>query len=231
MKQKMVSIALVAGFVWLFSFCANGKNNAEAVDSHKALVVYFSCTNHTKGVADYVADILGTTEFRILPAVAYTAEDLNYNNDCRANREQNDDKARPAIANQLVGLADVDVVYVGFPIWWGKLPKIMYTFFDTYDFSGKTIIPFCTSGSSGIATAVSEIRSLEPNATVLDGRRFDAGASRATVESWVKTALPTGVGKVEATPEASKAYNLLGQAVGRDTKGEILLLNHKKVRP
>ena len=127
----------------------------------KTVVFYFSCTNTTKGIADKITKVLECDEWRIEPEVAYTSADLDYNSDCRANREQNDDSARPSIKGK-TDLSKYDVVYVGFPIWWGKMPKIMWTFFEAYDLSGKTIIPFCTSGSSGINTAMGEIRGLNP---------------------------------------------------------------------
>ena len=111
--------------------------------------------------------------YEIVPAQPYTSADLSYRNDgCRANAEQQDPSARPAVAGS--GIADIDAydtVYVGFPVWWGRMPKIMFTFFDAYDFSGKTIRPFCTSGGSGIAASVNEIRGLEPQADVQNGLR------------------------------------------------------------
>ena len=170
-----------------FTACAK---NAPEVDPEqpetKTVVVYFSCTNTTKGIADKITKVLECDLWRIEPETPYTSADLDYNSDCRANREQNDDAARPAIKGS-TDLSKYDVVYVGFPIWWGKMPKIMWTFFEAYDLSGKTIIPFCTSGSSGISTAMGEIRSLEPNAMVKEGRRFESNASEQTIKSWVET--------------------------------------------
>ena len=172
----------------LIPFTACSKNIPEqpSAGGAKTVVVYFSCTNTTKGIADKIAKILGCDEWRIEAEVPYTSADLDYNTDCRANREQNDASARPAIKNT-TDLSQYDVIYVGFPIWWGKMPKIMWTFFEAYDLSGKTIIPFCTSGGSGISTSMSEIRSLEPNATVKDGRRFEGNASEQTIKSWVES--------------------------------------------
>ena len=111
--------------------------------------------------------------------------DLNYNSDCRANREQNDDSVRPGFVGELDNIEQYDVVFLGYPIWWGKLPKIMYTFLEQYDLSGKTVIPFCTSGSSGISTSVAEIRTLQPGAEVNDGRRFAGGTDADTINSWL----------------------------------------------
>lgn len=196
MKQKIKSICCAIFCILPFSACAsdNASENEESqteASGGKTLVVYFSCTNTTKGISDNITKILTADEFCIEPTEPYTSADLNYNDDnCRANQEQNNDAARPAISKSIESIADYDIVYVGFPIWWGKLPKIMYTFFESYDLKGKTIIPFCTSGSSGISTAMNEIRSLEPNATVKEGKRFDGGANESTVKSWTDVIQP-----------------------------------------
>ena len=150
----------------------------------KAAVVYFSCTNHTKGVAEKISSYMSAPLLRIEPKIAYTDADLDYTqSDCRANREQNDSSARPEIKEAL-DVSSYDSLFLGYPIWWGKLPKIICTFCESEDLSGKTIIPFCTSGGSGIATSVSELKTLNPNSTVLDGRRFSSSASQSEVASW-----------------------------------------------
>ena len=116
--------------------------------------------------------------YEIVPEQPYTNEDLDYSNDsCRANTEQNDDSARPAISGSIGNIDQYDTIFVGFPIWWGTMPRIMYTFFEAYDMSGKTIAPFCTSGGSGISSAVGEITGLEPSATVTEGLQI--GSSNA----------------------------------------------------
>ena len=146
----------------------------------KILVAYFSATGNTRPVAEKVAEVTDGDLFEIVPAQPYTAADLNYNTDCRANAEQNDPDARPAIANAVEDMERYDVVLLGYPIWWGRAPKIIHTFLETYDLSGKTIAAFCTSGGSGHEDAT--LRDYEPNATWLEGRRF-SGASQ--VEDWV----------------------------------------------
>ena len=116
----------------------------------------------------------------------YTSEDLDYrNDDCRANREQNDPTARPAISGSVEDMEDHEVIFLGYPIWWGDAPKIIFTFLETYDFDGKTIVPFCTSGSSSIGGSVSDLESLTDGATWLDGQRFSGSASQETVSQWV----------------------------------------------
>ncbi|MGI6270131.1 MAG: flavodoxin [Candidatus Howiella sp.] len=138
----------------------------------KTLVIYFSCTGNTKKAAEEIQRLTNADTFEIIPKVPYTSEDLNYSDDdSRANREMRDDTARPEIDGTLDNLADYDTVFIGYPLWWGTMPKIINTLLDTYDFSDKTIIPFCTSGSSSISTSVSAIKALEPNANVLSGFR------------------------------------------------------------
>ena len=195
MKNLTKFICAMAAIIPLNACASNApETEPEQPESSgaKTVVVYFSCTNTTKGIADKIAKVLECDEWRIEPEVAYTSADLDYNSDCRANREQNDASSRPAIKGK-IDLSKYDVVYVGFPIWWGKMPKIMWTFFESYDLSGKTIIPFCTSGSSGISTSMSEIRSLEPKATVKDGRRFESNASEQTIKTWVESVQPISV--------------------------------------
>ncbi len=153
----------------------------------KALVVYFSCTGTTAGVARTVADAAGADIYEIQAQEPYTSADLNYSNSSsRATREQNDPSARPAIAGS-TDISSYDVIYIGYPIWWGVEPRIIDTFLESYNFSGKKIAPFCTSGSSGISGSVSRIRELAAGAEVLQGMRFPSGASRNEVENWLRS--------------------------------------------
>lgn len=167
----------------------------------KVLVAYFSATGNTRPVAEKVAEVTGGDLFEILPTQPYTAADLNYNTDCRANAEQNDPNARPAIRNEVEDMGQYDAVLIGYPIWWGRAPKIIHTFLETYDLSGKTVATFCTSGGSGHEDAT--IRGYEPDATWLEGRRF-SGTSQ--VEEWVNGLdLPKAVGE-----EANQMYVQIG---------------------
>ena len=151
----------------------------------KSLVVYFSATGNTKALAEKIAEESGSDVFEIVPEEPYTSADLNYNSDCRANDEQNDANARPAISNKLENLEDYDVIFIGYPIWWGTMPKIINTFLDTYDLSDKTIMPFCTSGSSGISSSVSAIKSACPNADVKTGFRGSSGTTSTQIRTWL----------------------------------------------
>ncbi len=170
-----------------------GNKEVEIVYSYTAetshiLVAYFSATGTTKGVAEKIADVSGGTLYEIVPAQPYTQEDLAYNNaSCRANKEQNDKTARPQIESSVSDMGAFDVVYLGYPIWWGKAPKVIYTFLESYEFAGKTIIPFCTSGSSPISGSLSDIQALASDATWLTGRRFDGGAAQSVVAEWVNS--------------------------------------------
>lgn len=151
----------------------------------KSLVVYFSATGNTKALAEKIAEESGSDVFEIVPEEPYTSADLNYNSDCRANDEQNDANARPAISNKLENLEDYDVIFIGYPIWWGTMPKIINTFLDTYDLSCKTIMPFCTSGSSGISSSISAIKSACPNADVKTGFRGTSGTTSTQIRTWL----------------------------------------------
>lgn len=150
------------------------------------LVAYFSATGNTEGIAQHLQSILNADLYEIVPEVPYTDEDLNYSNDsCRANQEQNDPAARPAITGTLENPEDYDVVFLGYPIWWGQAPKVIYTFLESYDFGDATIVPFCTSGSSGIGSSAEGLQELTENAQWLDGQRFSSGASQDEVAQWV----------------------------------------------
>ena len=150
------------------------------------LVAYFSATGNTENIAEHLVSILDADLYEIVPQVPYTSEDLNYSNDdCRANQEQNDPTARPAISGSVENMEDYEVIFLGYPIWWGDAPKIISTFLETYDFDGKTIVPFCTSGSSSIGGSVSDLEALTSGAAWLDGQRFSGSASQETVSQWV----------------------------------------------
>lgn len=151
------------------------------------LVAYFSCTGNTAPLAKYVAEITGADLYEIVAEEPYTDEDIAYQDSgCRANAEQNDDACRPAISGEVVNMQDYDVVFIAFPIWWGKEPRIIDTFMESYDFSGKTMIPFCTSGGSGISTAESDLHTMTDDTVQwLIGSRFAAGTSKDAIQDWI----------------------------------------------
>ena len=136
-------------------------------------------------VARELANGLGADLYEITPAKPYTDEDLAYgNSNSRSSVEMNDPAARPAISGSVENMEQYDVVFIGYPIWWGEAPRIMTTFIESYDFSGKTIAPFCTSASSGFGNSDSALRAAASGATWLDGHRFAAGASADEVMAW-----------------------------------------------
>lgn len=139
----------------------------------KVLVAYFSCTNTTKGVAEEIhIQVTHSYLYEIVPQVPYTEDDLKYYTDCRADREQADSAARPAISGSVEDIGQYDVIFIGYPIWHGQAPKIIYTFLESYDFSGKTIIPFCTSASSPMGSSATNLHSLAPEANWKSGARI-----------------------------------------------------------
>ena len=151
------------------------------------LVVVFSRTGHTKSLAEYAADYLDADLFEIEAAVPYTDADIAYYTNCRADQEQNDPTARPEIKGEVKNMEQYDTIVLAYPIWHGQAPKIIYTFLESYDFTGKTIIPFCTYASSGIGSSATNLHALAPDAVWKDGRRFAIGTSKETVENWLKT--------------------------------------------
>ena len=155
----------------------------EGIDS-KSVVLYFSATGNTKDIAEKIADLSNSDIIEIIPKEKYTSKDLNYNSDCRANDEQNDPKSRPEIEND-IDISKYDTIYLGYPIWWGTNPRIILTLIDKYDFTGKTIIPFCTSGSSGISTSVNELRNYNSKLTIKDGKRFSSSDNDDVIKEFI----------------------------------------------
>lgn len=127
--------------------------------ANKILVAVFSASGVTKAVGEEIARAAGGDFFEIVPKEIYTSDDLNWmNKKSRSSAEMNDPAARPEIANKVIDMASYDTVIVGFPIWWGIAPRIIETFLESYDFSGKTILPFCTSGGSGVGRSDTALR-------------------------------------------------------------------------
>ena len=140
----------------------------------KSLVVYFSWSGNTENVAKSIQNQTDSDIFKIVPATPYSDD---YNTVVDLAKVEQRENARPAVADSIENIADYDVIYVGFPNWWGDMPMILYTFFDSYELSGKTIAPFCTSGGSGLSNTVNEMKELEPNATVTDGLHIGSSSA------------------------------------------------------
>ena len=158
---------------------------AEQTAEGGVLVAYFSATGTTKGVAEKLASAVGGDLYEIVPAEPYSDADLDWNDkNSRSTKEQNDKSARPGIASETLDLSGYATIYVGFPIWWGEEPRILDTFVESYDFSGKTMIPFCTSSSSGIGSSDRNMEQLTSGATWLDGKRFGGSVSGDELRAW-----------------------------------------------
>ncbi len=140
----------------------------------KSLVVYFSWSGNTENVAKSIQSQTDSDIFEIVPATPYSDD---YDTVVDLAQEEQRNNARPAISGNIENIEQYDVIYVGFPNWWGDMPMILYTFFDTYDLSGKTVALFCTSGGSGLSNTVNEVKSLEPNATITEGLHIGSGSS------------------------------------------------------
>ena len=137
------------------------------------LVVYFSATGTTKGVAEQIASVTGADTYEILAAQTYTEDDLNWHDqNSRTTLEQNDKSVRPAIGSETISLDGYSTIYIGYPIWWGEEPRIIDTFVESYDFSGKTVIPFCTSGGSGIGASGANLAANAGSGNWLEGARL-----------------------------------------------------------
>ncbi len=196
MKKKKLIALIIAIIVILIGivFCivnsnsninennnVNTKSNQNA--NSKVAIIYFSATGTTKKVAGFIKKATNGDLIEIVPKDKYTDADLNYNNNnSRTTKEQNDKSSRPEIANT-INTDSYDVIYLGYPIWWGDAPKIILTFLDNHDLNEKTVIPFCTSGGSGISTSVNYFKNNYKNVNWLDGRKLST--SKSEVTNWV----------------------------------------------
>ena len=196
MKKIKILFAVLMVFTMVLSLTAfagtnsNGtakKQENEAQNTtEEILVAYFSATGTTKGVAERIAAVTGGDLYEILAADPYTEDDLNYNDSSsRSTSEQNDKDARPEIGSEDISLEGYTTVYLGFPIWWGEEPRILDTFVEKYSFEGITVIPFCTSGGSGIGRSGPNMKALAGSGTWLDGKRFSGSVSEAELKSWI----------------------------------------------
>ncbi len=187
MKSKVItSVLIVLSMLFIIGCDKNKeiKNENKIKSNSTSVVLYFSATGTTKNIAERIASELNSDIIEIIPREKYTKEDLNYNSDCRANREQNDSKSRPEIKNT-IDISKYDTIYLGYSIWWGTNPKIILTLLDTYDFTNKTIIPFCTSGSTGINGSVNDLRNYNNQLIIKDGKRFSINDSDEIIKEFI----------------------------------------------
>ena len=170
------------------SAAASSEAASTVTTTGKTLVVYFSATGTTQGVAQTIADTVGADLFEVVPSDPYTSDDLNWtNNDSRVSREHNDEGLRAVAleSTDVDGWDDYDTVFIGYPIWWGIAAWPMSSFVAVNDFTGKNVVPFCTSLSSGIGQSGKLLAELADAGTWLDGQRFSRGSSEADIASWV----------------------------------------------
>lgn len=181
--NKILS-SLLASLIFLTGFNARAEENN--MTNKKVLVAYFSATGITAGVAERLAKATEGYLFEIKPEQPYTDADLDWHNEqSRSSIEMADKSSRPKIASKVGNMSAYDVIFVGFPIWWGREPSIIDTFMESYDFTGKTVVPFATSGSSGMGDSGNIIQSLAPQAKVLAGKRFSANVSEKALKKWI----------------------------------------------
>lgn len=165
-------------------------NGNGTVEMSKTLVVYFSATNNTERVAQYIADATGATLFELVPVNPYTSADLNWtNSSSRVNAEHNDESRRDIelVSVSVENWDEYDTVFIGYPIWWGIAAWPVNNFVKSNDFSGKTVIPFATSSSSGLGQSGALLAQMAGTGNWIAGQRFSSGASESTVKSWVNS--------------------------------------------
>lgn len=151
----------------------------------KKLVAYFSASGVTAKVARALSESIGADLYEIEPAIPYTKADLDWmDKKSRSTIEMNDPSSRPAVRRKLDGMENYDTVFVGFPIWWYVAPTIINTFLESYDMTGKTIIPFATSGGSGMGKTNEKLKPSCPNAKLLEGKVFKQSVSKAELSAW-----------------------------------------------
>lgn len=165
----------------------SSSNKPETQTEMKTLVAYFSATGVTKGVAEKLAEVAGADLHEIKPEQPYTDADLDWHNkQSRSSVEMADKNSRPAITDKLENMADYNVIYVGFPIWWYTAPTIINTFMESYNFKGKTVIPFATSGGSTIEQSCKDLKAAYPDVNWKDGKLLNR-ASATDLQKWVES--------------------------------------------
>lgn len=182
----MKRVVIILAVLLTISFSACSKNKQER-NMEKVLVVYFSASGVTEEVARQLAEVTSGDLHKIQPEQPYTAADLDWTNkQSRSSLEMNDKNSRPSISDKVQNMEEYNVVYVGFPIWWYTAPTIINTFIESYDFKGKTVIPFATSGGSSIKKACQDLKAAYPNINWREGKLLN-NASKKELEEWIKS--------------------------------------------
>ena len=171
----------------ILTLCQKERRRKEGMDMGKVLVAFFSASGVTKKVAENLAKAAGADLFEIVPKQIYTSADLNWmDKKSRSSVEMNDRNCRPEIATKVDDMEQYDMIFVGFPVWWYREPSIIDTFMESYDFTGKKVIPFCTSGGSGLGDSSRNMEALASGAKVLEGKRLSSSISESELKNWIE---------------------------------------------
>lgn len=190
-------IALILAVVFVLSLCACGaagdtkdtsyEKMMETYEHSKSLIVYFSETGNTNTIAQEISAALKADSIKLTPVEPYDKKDLETKDETsKPYIESQDKNARPVIETEILNFDEYETVFIGYPIWYGDAPKIIYSFLDKFDCSKKVVVPFCTSSSSDITDSVANLKATYPNLTIANGKRFEANASQEEVETWLK---------------------------------------------
>ena len=185
LKKLFLMICLMS-VLCVFSVVSAEQAEQSPVEERDVLVVYFSATGTTKGVAEKIAELTDADIFEIVPAEPYTSADLNWNDrNSRTSVETDDPSCRPEIDGEPVDLEGYSTIFIGYPIWWGDIPRIMSTFVESYDFGEITMIPFCTSASSGVGQSDKHLEEQAGSGKWLKGTRLQGNISEEALLSWI----------------------------------------------
>lgn len=187
--MNKILLTLAAITVTCFTACAQKTEKKNMENNPKTLVAYFSATGNTAEVARSIAGATGGTLYEIVPKEAYSSADLDWNDKkSRSSVEMNDPKARPALKEEGVDMVGYDVVFIGFPIWWNEAPRVVNTFIESNDLKGKMIVPFATSGGSGISNSVRTLEKTYPALDWNEGKLLN-GASEDAIREWTRSVM------------------------------------------
>ena len=177
---------MVMSAVTIFLMTACGSSNAaQTTGQSKILVAFFSASGNTAHVAETLSKAIGADLYEIKPKVEYTSADLNWHDEnSRSSVEMKNESARPEIDGNISNFNQYETIIVAYPIWWNLEPRIVDTFLESYDFSGKNLVPICTSGGSGIENSAAHLKKICPNATWKNGQKFPSHASADELKTW-----------------------------------------------
>ena len=182
---KVVLALLAMAGVAKTSYAQQEQDMSRGYPNHRVLVAYFSATGTTARAAEKLANVTGGELYAIVPAQPYTSADLDWNDKrSRSSVEMNDPKSRPAIKGRKENIADYDVIFIGYPIWWDLAPRIINTFIESHDLKGKTVIPFATSGGSTLAGSAAALKKTYPALNWREGRLLNR-ADEKSIRNWV----------------------------------------------